>query len=241
MNNIFRSFAIFAAVTILASASALADRGRGSIRAAARPEPPRPEVREAPRAEVRQAPRPAPPPRVDVRRDEHPAPQRIVVPARRDWDENDEDARHFGGFAHGVPAHIIRGEHVHDLPHEHREIEFNHHRYFFDDVGICYDLLPDGQYVVIQPPIGVLAPLLPSGAIPIVIGPTTYYYLDGIFYIQQGDNFTVVNPPPGITVPLLPSGAQQLILNGSVTYQFNGFNYLPSLQDGVTVYTVTPA
>jgi uncharacterized protein DUF6515 len=49
-----------------------------------------------------------------------------------------------------------------------------------------------------------------------------------------------VNPPPGIVVPDPPSGANQVVVNGNVYYQFNGFNYQPSIQDGVTVYTVTP-
>ena len=83
--------------------------------------------------------------------------------------------------------------------------------------------------------------MLPSGAIAVSFGPTVYFYLDGIFYVQQGDAFVVVNPPAEIVVPMLPSGAQQVIVNGAVAYQFNGFNYLPSLQDGVTVYTVMPA
>jgi len=31
-----------------------------------------------------------------------------------------------------------------------------------------------------------------------------------------------------------------IVSNGVVYYQFNSFNYQPSIQDGVTVYTVTP-
>ena len=284
MNKIIQGTIVLGGVMIV-SASALADRGQGSIRAAARPQAPPPRAAapparaaapparatappartEAPPARVEAPPgrpsgrgeapvgrteqRGAPPARgggeargvPEVRREERPAPAHVEAPVRHDWDEHDEDARHFGGFAHGAPVRITRGERIHDLPREHHEIEFNHHRFFFDDVGICYDLLPDGEYVIVQPPIGVLAPMLPTGAIPIGFGPTTYYYLDGIFYVQQGDGFTVVNPPAGIVVPMLPSGAVQVIVNGAVAYQFNGFNYLPSLQDGVTVYTVMPA
>ena len=51
----------------------------------------------------------------------------------------------------------------------------------------------------------------------------------------------MVNPPPGIVVPTLPAGATQVVINGTVVYQFGGFNYTPSLQGGVTVYTVTQA
>jgi hypothetical protein len=77
-------------------------------------------------------------------------------------------------------------------------------------------------------------------AVSIAAGPTTYYYLDGIFYVAQNDSFAVVNPPAGIIVPDLPSGANQVVVNGNVCYQFNGLNYQPSVQDGVTVYTVNP-
>lgn len=90
-----------------------------------------------------------------------------------------------------------------------------------------------------NPPSARSSPL-PDGAVPITVGPTTYYYLDGVFYVPQDDSFAVVNPPPGIVVPTLPTGAGQAIIDGVVCYQFNGFNYQPSVQDGVTVYTVTP-
>ena len=72
-----------------------------------------------------------------------------------------------------------------------------------------------------------------------MLGPTTYYFLDGAFYVPQNGAFAVVNPPPGLVVPALPAGANQVVINGNVIYQFNGFNYQPSLQDGVTVYTVS--
>jgi hypothetical protein len=231
----------FSALVAMTSAAVLADRGRGSIRAAARPEPARVEP-------VRVEPvRPAP----EVRREpvrvepQHVEPVRVepahVAPVRRDWDDHDEDGRHFGGFGHGVPIRIIRGQRFHDLPHYHWHVFFNNFNYYFDDDGTCYQQEPDGQYLAVQPPIGVvITGALPTGAVPIVVGPTTYHYLDGIFYTPQNGGFAVVNPPPGIVVPVLPSGATQVVINNTVLYQFNGFNYAPSVQDGVTVYTVTP-
>jgi len=265
----------FCGVLALASTGALADRGQGSIRAAARAEPaPHAEARPAPAPQAAARPEPSraqptraqptrsEPPRAqpplaepargqparpeparpvpEARPDVHAAPPREAAPARREWDDNDEEAHHFGGFGRGVPARVARGVRVHDLPPSHREIDFDRHRYFLDDVGVYYDLEPDGQYLVIQPPLGVIVPALPDGATAVVFGPTTFYYLDGVFYVPQGGGFAVVNPPPGIVVPVLPSGASQVIVNGSVAFQFNGFIYQPSLQDGVTVYTVTP-
>jgi hypothetical protein len=272
---------VFSGLVALAQTRALADTGRGSIRAAARPapapraeparsEPARPEqvrpeqvrpeqVRpeqthpEPPHLEPphsvpervepdRQAP--------DVHRDapdhgpdrepDHGPPPRADNQPHHDWDDNDEDARHFGGFAHAAGNHVIRGQRFHDLPPHHWDIPWHDHHYFFDDTGAFYDLEADGEYVCIQPPVGIPIASLPDGAEPITIGPTTFYYLDGIFYIAQGDGFVVVAPPAGIVVSSLPSGASQTVINGGVIYQFNGFNYQPSVQDGVTVYTVVP-
>jgi hypothetical protein len=218
--------AVFCLLLAIACTAVFADRGRGSIRASARP------------VVVQREPVRAPPP-VAERRDVHPAPVHVEAP--RDWDDNDEDARHFGGFAGGVPARVMRGQRIHDLPAHYVHLAFNNVNYFIDDVGAYYLQQPDGEYLVVQPPVGIIVAALPSGAVPIQVGPTVYYYLDGDFYVAQDSTFAVVNPPPGIVVPTLPAGASQVVVNGNVVYQFNGFNYQPALQDGVTVYTVNPA
>lgn len=241
----------FCASIALTATPLLADRGVGSIRAAARPAP---EVRAAPAREapvreapvreapVREAPvREAPEREAPGRPEIHEAPPRVVAPARRDWDENDEDRAHFGGFARGAPVRIVRGTRVHDLPPRHFDIPFHDHHYFFDPVGVFYLADPDGQYEVVEPPIGIDINALPDGADPIEVGGVTYYYLDGVFYAPQGDGFVVVAPPPGIIVPTLPDGATQTEINGTVVYQFNGYNYSPTIQDGVTAYVVTPS
>jgi hypothetical protein len=173
-----------------------------------------------------------------VHRDVHAPPPRVEVRDHRDWDDHDVEVAHGGGFAHGEHVRIIRGQHFHDLPH-HIVVPFNNVSYYFDDDGNFY-LPQGGEYVDVQPPVGAIVPALPPGAIAVTTGPTTYYYLDGVFYVPQGSAFAVVNPPPGIVVPELPDGANQIVVNGNVVYQFNGFNYQPSIQDGVTVYTVTP-
>jgi hypothetical protein len=223
------------AVMVLTPAATLADRGQGSIRAAARPAP-APPPRASIHVEAPHAPpdvRPAVPPNVPVR-----PPPHIDMQVHHDWDDNDEDIQHGGGFASGAPMRAVRGQRVHDLPH-HVSIFFNNQNYFYDDDGNYYQQ-QGGDYVVVQPPVGAIVAALPPGIATIVAGPTTYYYLDGVFYIAQDNSFAVVNPPAGIVVPDLPSGASQVIVNGNVYYQFNGFDYQPSIQDGVTVYTVTP-
>jgi hypothetical protein len=231
----------FAGMIALATATTFADRGRGSIRAEARPAPAaraEPARAEPARAEPARA-EPARPARV-VHPDVRPAPARDE-PARRDWDAGDEDVRHYGGFAPPVPDHVFRGARFRALPDRHFDVVWNNQHYFWDFGGGYYLLQPDGEYVVVQPPVGVLVPDLPVGAVPIALGPTTYYYLDGVFYVAQPNGYAVVNPPPGIVVPVLPTGAAQVVISGTVVYQFGGFNYTPSLYGGVTAYTVTPA
>jgi hypothetical protein len=224
---------------LLVPATSLADRGGGSIRAAGRAGPVavREPVREVPeRVPERVVPERVAPQRVapEVRPEVRAAPP----PVRRDWDDHDVDIRRGGGLVDRAPVHIVRGQRFHDLPH-HLEIRFDNRVYFCDDDGNYY--LQEGpDYVVVQPPIGVPLTALPPGAVAIPFGPTTYYYADGIFYVAQSGAFAVVNPPPGIVVTELPTGATQLIVNGNVCYQFNGFYYAPSVQDGVTDYTVTP-
>jgi hypothetical protein len=228
---------VFCISLALPGAVTLADRGRGSIRAAARPAP----VARGP-ARAAPAPRPEPvarggPPEVRAG-----PPARVEAPAQREWDDNDEDAQHWGDFGHGTVVRAYRGQRIHALPPAaHFHVVFDHHDYFCDDDGIFYQQDPGGDYVVVQPPVGAIIPALPEGAVAIVVGPTTYYYLDGVFYVAQDGGYAVVNPPSGIVVPMLPEGADMLISGvGVVNYQFNGFNYQPSIQNGVTVYTVNP-
>ena len=249
--------AIFSSLLVAAlPALVLADRGGGSIRAAGRQAPPpQREPAQAPAPPARGEPPRAEPPRAEPPRGEppqqedrsHGPPPEVHTPPapqrddnRRDWDDHDEDVRNFGGFGHGEPVRIIRGQHVHVLPQAYVSVAFGNVNYFYDGDGAYYQQQGDGDYLVVQPPVGAIVPYLPSGIATIVAGPTTYYYLDGVFYVQQGDSYAVVNPPPGIVVPAVPSDANQVVINGTVIYQYSGFNYTPSIQDGVTVYMVTP-
>jgi hypothetical protein len=235
MKSIFVHGLTFCVAMSLSSVAVYADRGGGSIRAAARPAPPprapeRPPARAPEHAEV---PHPAPP-------DFHGPPPRPASAPRPDWDDRDDDGGHFGGYGRGVPVHFFRGQRIPMLPPAYVSITFNSQPYFYGDDGAYYQAQSDGQYLVVQPPVGAVVPSLPPGAAEIAVGPTTYFYLDGVFYVAQDSSFAVVNPPPGIVVPALPSDATQVVINGSVAFQSNGFNYTPSIQDGVTVYTVTP-
>jgi hypothetical protein len=258
-------FAVLSSLA-LSPVGALADSGHGSIRGAQRSAPPPPQHTEPPHApppQQHQEQRDNGPPRNNSDQRDNRGRQDIHAPPpppparddhaqqynrnqqdnrdRHDWDTNDDNGQHWGGYGPRVPDHHDRGEHLRDLPVARVSIFFNSQPYFYDADGYYYQPQPDGQYVVIQPPTGAVVPYLPAGIVVIPFGGATYYYLDGVFYTQQGDNaYVVVNPPFRIIVPTLPSGATQLQFKDVVFYQFDGYNYTPIMQDGAVGYMVTP-
>jgi len=55
-----------------------------------------------------------------------------------------------------------------------------------------------GRYVVVQPPIGIFLPILPSDYATVWVGGLPYYYADGVYYNRApGQGYVVVAPPPG--------------------------------------------
>ncbi len=68
--------------------------------------------------------------------------------------------------------------------------------YFYHD-GVWFRRL-DGRYVVIEPPIGIVAPILPPVYVSLSIGGAAYYYANEVFYARApGQGYGVVPPPPG--------------------------------------------
>ena len=55
-----------------------------------------------------------------------------------------------------------------------------------------------GRYVVVQPPLGIFLPVLPSDYATVWVGGAPYYYADGVYYNPYpGQGYVVVAPPPG--------------------------------------------
>ena len=122
------------------------------------------------------------------------------------------------------------------LPEGYLSIAVGGSPYYYDQ-GVYYTAGPSG-YVVAVPPVGAVVPALPPGAEPVVAGPLVYYYAGGAFYQQQPQGFVVIPPPIGVTIPALPAGAVPVVINGVEYYQAGNAYFLPSMQAGVTVYTV---
>lgn len=173
--------------------------------------------------------RPEPARGVEVRREVSPRPQ---VAVRRDVNVDVYRRHAWNDFAFG--------RRLGTLPLGFLALQIGGALYDYCD-GIYYQP-GDGGYQEVYPPVGAAIPQLPDGAIQIVVGGQTYFYVGGAFYLQQPDGtFAIVPPPMGAVVPELPPGASQVSLNGTVAYQFNGVYYEPVFVNGVTQYeTFTP-
>ena len=52
------------------------------------------------------------------------------------------------------------------------------------------------RYVVVRPPLGVIAPVLPPAYSVVYYGGVPYYYANDVYYMQQPSGYEVVAPPP---------------------------------------------
>ena len=103
----------------------------------------------------------------------------------------DFDARY--GHNHYYPS---RGFVYGTLPLGAVSVGYGGGNYFFHG-GVWFR--PDaGRYVVVQTPVGIYLPLLPSDYATVWVGGVPYYYADGVYYnAAPGRGYVVVAPPPG--------------------------------------------
>ena len=104
----------------------------------------------------------------------------------------DFDARY--GHNHYYPS---RGFVYGTLPVGAVSVGFGGGNYFFHG-GVWFR--PYGtRYVVVQPPVGIYLPVLPSDYATVWIGGVPYYYADGVYYnVAPGRGYVVVAAPPGV-------------------------------------------
>jgi hypothetical protein len=101
---------------------------------------------------------------------------------------------------------------------------------------------PKKHHRPFYPPRGHRLKVLPPRHRPIHIGPSAYFFLDGIFYSKIIDGYEVVTAPIGAIVPLLPAGAV-LITIGNMSYYAYADVYYRRVPEGYLVVAppVTPA
>lgn len=81
-------------------------------------------------------------------------------------------------------------------------------------------------FSIVMPPIGIRIGTLPPGYRRVMVGPSPYYYYNGIYYRGLPDQqYEVVNPPLGATVDALRPGARVAVIDGEKYYEFRGTYY----------------
>lgn len=78
-------------------------------------------------------------------------------------------------------------------------------------------------------PFGMMVSTLPYGYFSFYIGPTPYYYFNGIYYRPYSSGYRVVAPPLGAVVNHLPPGAKAKVIDGEKCYELDGTYYKENL------------
>jgi hypothetical protein len=104
---------------------------------------------------------------------------------------HDRGDRHFYGW-HDHPHY---GWHMHYLPHGYFTIWVGGTRYYYYD-GLYYTYAGDGDYVVVNPPLGAYVAAIPPDFQPVNINGRIYYVDNGVYYIlTEHHGYKVVEPP----------------------------------------------
>ncbi|HEY6954568.1 MAG TPA: DUF6515 family protein [Flavisolibacter sp.] len=136
-------------------------------------------------------------------------------------------------FYVGAPRYAV-------MPRSFVSITFGGYPYWYD--GGCFYGYYGGYYQPVFAPIGIHVSILPFGYFPIYVGPSMYYYYNGIYYRRfqdRNDEYEVVDAPMGAVVKSLPKGATKVVLNGEKLYEFDGTYYKEGTNNkNEVVYTV---
>jgi len=85
---------------------------------------------------------------------------------------------------------------------------------------------------------GMAVGVLPAGFVQVSVGPTGYYYYDGVFYQPTTTGaYAVVAPPVEVVVPQLPDGAEPIVV-GPTTYYYGGGAFFVQQPNG---FAIVPA
>ena len=79
---------------------------------------------------------------------------------------------------------------------------------------------------------------LRNGYLRVYVGSSPYFYDDGIYYQQLGEDYQVVYPPVGVLIPELPDGTIEISTSNGIYYYVAGAFYVQ--QAGGFVIAVPP-
>lgn len=121
---------------------------------------------------------------------------------------------------HPVEVHRDFNAHQQVIVHHDRDVDVNRPRYWHSFL------------------FGARRHGLREGCLPLFVNGVPFFYDDGIYYQQAGDDYTAVYPPVGATIPALPDGAIEIFAGNMVYYYAGGAFYVQ--QDGGFVIAPTP-
>lgn len=98
----------------------------------------------------------------------------------------------------------------------------------------------DNRFIVTRPPVGIRVNVLPANFINIWVGNRNYYYHDGIYYNEVGQNtYEVIAAPLGARISQLPPYNEIVNINGQQYYLLEGIYYqVVQERDGRLTYEV---
>lgn len=74
--------------------------------------------------------------------------------------------------------------------------------------------------------IGAVVKTVPSTRVVVVVGGSSYFYADGIYYVQGPSGFVVVASPVGAVVATVPAGSVTIVSGSTSYFYFNGTYYI---------------
>jgi len=108
------------------------------------------------------------------------------------------------------------GDHAHFLPEGYFTIWAGGVRYYYYD-GLYYSYVGDGDYVLVNPPIGAYVSAIPPDFQPVIINGRTYYTDNGIYYVLTPRGYKVVHQPMVYSQPVIVEQPQQVVVTEPVT------------------------
>jgi len=107
------------------------------------------------------------------------------------FDRDHRDDHRFYGW-HNRPSW---GYHMHFLPDGYFTVWVDGRRYFYSD-GLYYLYVGDGDYVIVNPPIGAYVNVIPPDFQPVSINGRLYYTNGGVYYLLTEHHGYKVVPAP---------------------------------------------
>ena len=152
-----------------------------------------------------------------------------------DWREREREHRFF--YYHDHPQY---GYHMHFLPAGAYVIWAGGTRYYYYD-GLYYAYVGDGDYVLVNPPMGAFVNVIPPDFQPVSINGRIYYTNNGVYYILTEHHGYKVVPQPVVYTeppPVVMSQPEQVIVTAQAPAPVYGQDTFPiNIPNGNGSYT----